>query len=267
MGKLVSCKECGHEIAESAKVCPNCGAKVKKPVYKRWWFWALLVVIIIALMPDTRTDSGKDTQPTQAESQPAKETVSEPAQIDEEPVQKEPELVIPDDVVYSGSGDDVLTIEPLDGAYVFYITGNAGANHFAVTSYDSAGNYVDLLVNTTDPYNGLVVDLTQSATVLEIKATGDWQITLSSIYNVDIVSAGMTHTGSGDSVFLIAGDVSVATITGNAGANHFAVKAYGSNDSDLLVNTTDPYEGKVLVKCDPAFFVVDSEGDWSITLE
>ena len=30
MGKMISCKTCGAEIAKSAKVCPNCGAKNKK---------------------------------------------------------------------------------------------------------------------------------------------------------------------------------------------------------------------------------------------
>lgn len=31
MDKLVTCKTCGSEIAKSAKVCPNCGAKNRPP--------------------------------------------------------------------------------------------------------------------------------------------------------------------------------------------------------------------------------------------
>lgn len=27
---LINCKECGKEISDTAKQCPNCGAKVKK---------------------------------------------------------------------------------------------------------------------------------------------------------------------------------------------------------------------------------------------
>ena len=38
---LTNCKVCGHELAKSAKVCPNCGAKNKKPFYKRTWFIVL----------------------------------------------------------------------------------------------------------------------------------------------------------------------------------------------------------------------------------
>lgn len=72
MGKLVPCKECGHEISESAKVCPNCGAKVKKPVYKRWGFWVLMLVLFLILMPKNSTGSSdKTTKPEQPVSQSA----------------------------------------------------------------------------------------------------------------------------------------------------------------------------------------------------
>ena len=33
--KLISCKACGQEIAKSAKRCPKCGAKNKKPIFKK----------------------------------------------------------------------------------------------------------------------------------------------------------------------------------------------------------------------------------------
>ena len=49
--KMTTCKSCGAEIAASAKTCPKCGAKNKKPVYKRFWFWLLIIVaVFFALM-------------------------------------------------------------------------------------------------------------------------------------------------------------------------------------------------------------------------
>jgi len=45
-GKLKNCPVCGKEMAANAKICPSCGAKNPKPIYKRWWFWVLLVLII-----------------------------------------------------------------------------------------------------------------------------------------------------------------------------------------------------------------------------
>ena len=40
------CKSCGNMIAKNAKVCPSCGAKNKKPVFKRVWFWLLVIVVL-----------------------------------------------------------------------------------------------------------------------------------------------------------------------------------------------------------------------------
>lgn len=45
--KMTTCKHCGQEIAASAKICPHCGGKNKPPIYKRSWFIALIVLIIL----------------------------------------------------------------------------------------------------------------------------------------------------------------------------------------------------------------------------
>jgi len=50
MSKMINCKSCGAEIASSAKTCPSCGAKNKKPVYKRVWFIALIIIVVAAVI-------------------------------------------------------------------------------------------------------------------------------------------------------------------------------------------------------------------------
>ena len=55
--KLVTCKHCGEEIATGAKVCPKCGGKNKKPIYKRPWFIVLVVLIVIGAIGSA---GGKD---------------------------------------------------------------------------------------------------------------------------------------------------------------------------------------------------------------
>ena len=47
--KMTICKYCGAEIATSAKACPNCGAKNKKPIYKRAWFIILAIIVILGI--------------------------------------------------------------------------------------------------------------------------------------------------------------------------------------------------------------------------
>ena len=47
---MINCKVCGTEIASSAKVCPSCGAKNKPPIYKRVWFWLLMVFVVAPII-------------------------------------------------------------------------------------------------------------------------------------------------------------------------------------------------------------------------
>ena len=44
--KMTTCKACGKEIAKSAKSCPSCGGKNKKPLFKRWWFWVIVLLLL-----------------------------------------------------------------------------------------------------------------------------------------------------------------------------------------------------------------------------
>ena len=63
--KLIKCKACDAEIAKTAKCCPHCGAKNKKPIYKRVWLWVLVVIVIFASMGnDTETTPSKDANQT-----------------------------------------------------------------------------------------------------------------------------------------------------------------------------------------------------------
>lgn len=83
MGKMIQCKDCSKEISSSAKFCPSCGAKNKKPFYKKVWFW-LFAVIIIGIMGnavsnDSKLDTGNKQEVSQnqktEENAPVKENV------------------------------------------------------------------------------------------------------------------------------------------------------------------------------------------------
>ena len=59
--KMTVCKHCGQEIAASAKVCPHCGGKNKPPIYKRWWFIALIVLIVLYAIGSSDSNSGSSS--------------------------------------------------------------------------------------------------------------------------------------------------------------------------------------------------------------
>ncbi|MCH4221484.1 MAG: FxLYD domain-containing protein [Eggerthellaceae bacterium] len=43
-----SCKKCGALIPKYSDRCPNCGANLK-PLYKKAWFWVLIVLLVFLL--------------------------------------------------------------------------------------------------------------------------------------------------------------------------------------------------------------------------
>lgn len=45
---LITCKECGNEVSDSAKTCPKCGARVK-PRSKLWLHILVTPILIVAL--------------------------------------------------------------------------------------------------------------------------------------------------------------------------------------------------------------------------
>ena len=49
MAKMKNCASCGKEIASSAKTCPHCGGKNKKPIYLRKWVWLLAVLLVFGI--------------------------------------------------------------------------------------------------------------------------------------------------------------------------------------------------------------------------
>lgn len=47
---MTSCKYCGATVSKTAKSCPHCGGRFKKPVYKRWWFIVIVVVVVLGIL-------------------------------------------------------------------------------------------------------------------------------------------------------------------------------------------------------------------------
>ncbi len=59
MSKMILCKACNNEISKGAKICPKCGHKNKKPIYKRVWFW-LLILFVIGVIGGASSNSKSD---------------------------------------------------------------------------------------------------------------------------------------------------------------------------------------------------------------
>lgn len=174
---------------------------------------------------------------------------------------------IPAPSVYTGTGDDVLSItKPAsDGPVVATIKGNAGGvNNFAVQGMDGDK---DLLVNTTDPYSGSTLMDIQGGTTtqLQVTATGPWSITLSDPRSAPALNPG-ANSGTGDTVLVYRGGTSKAAITGGTGVSNFAVIEYNDSGENLMVNETNPYQGTVPLAAGPAIVAVTATGPWSMAV-
>lgn len=58
--KVTQCKVCGQEMANNSKSCPYCGAKNKRPIYKKWWFWVIVVFIVIGTASSGNDSASQD---------------------------------------------------------------------------------------------------------------------------------------------------------------------------------------------------------------
>lgn len=74
--KMTTCKHCGAEIAASAKVCPQCGGKNKPPIYKRWWFIAIIVLIVLSAIGGSGSSSDGSASSSKSTSKASTSTAS-----------------------------------------------------------------------------------------------------------------------------------------------------------------------------------------------
>ncbi len=174
-------------------------------------------------------------------------------------------VYMPPPSVYEGSGSDYFAIEPPGDPFMLSIQGNTASRHFAITGYDADGARTELFVNTTEPYEGITLDMEETRQ-LEIDAHGEWHIELHSILDAETVSVPGEVEGAGDYVFITEGEPSAADIVGNRQERHFAVHGYGQR-RHLLVNTTEEYDGRVRVPDDVALWKITAVGEWNIHIE
>lgn len=175
--KMKTCRHCGAEIAKSAKVCPNCGGKNAKPIFLRWWFIALVGIILIGAIGGGSSGSKSGgTQQTQqigtvGQASAAAAPQSEPKASEPKASEPTPEPktvyhvgdILQDgnsQIVYVSSGDytsDNQFMQPKEGnKYIFlkFAFINAGKADTSISSYSfeayADGYHVDMFYGGDD---------------------------------------------------------------------------------------------------------------------
>jgi hypothetical protein len=174
---------------------------------------------------------------------------------------------LPEPVVLSGRGDNVVDVTKWDGPAIAHITHSGGSN-FAVWNYGTDGQRIDLLVNTVGSYIGTVpLDwLADEETArFEVTAGGDWEIRIEPLLLVRGEVVPSTFGGTGDDVVYLDGkNPDLLKVDAGTAESNFAIWAWGSEGRDLLVNDIAPYAGTVMVSPDAFLLVIHATGDWQI---
>ena len=82
--KLITCKYCGSEIASNAKACPKCGAKNKKPIFKKWWFYVLAAFIVVGIFGSQSNDTSESKSGPEPSATISSDTNQSEEKIEEE---------------------------------------------------------------------------------------------------------------------------------------------------------------------------------------
>ena len=147
-------------------------------------------------------------------------------------------------------------------------TTQSGGN-FAVISYDSSGNRIDLLVNRIGSYSGIrPIDFLadEHTSRFEVKADGSWTIEILPLSSARSLSVPGEISGAGDDVILLYGSIPDIATTSHSGDSNFVVIAYGGWGKDLLINEIGSYNGGVIVGSDAMILEIMADGNWSVDI-
>ena len=144
--KMTVCSHCGAEIASSAKVCPKCGGKNKKPIYKRPWFIILVIIILLGIIGSAMGGSDKgnaSSSKTAGAVSTASETETDSQSSTEE---KEPEITYTaytvSELMADLENNALGAAEKYKNQYV-ELTGK-------LDNIDSAGKYINITAGDSD---------------------------------------------------------------------------------------------------------------------
>lgn len=99
MGKKSTvCKNCGQPLSGKEKQCPACGERQKKPIYKRWWLW--VIVVLIAIGVATGGEDGGDTAGDVTNTPvPTQSAASDAPEISDENENQQPQDDVPTEYI------------------------------------------------------------------------------------------------------------------------------------------------------------------------
>jgi len=95
------CPKCSTILSKKAKTCPQCGSKIKKSIFKRWWFWVVVIIGVVVIV--SISNSGNSSSPA---APPAPSSVATP----------QPVLITTPELDSESINEDLLTQIPTESS-------------------------------------------------------------------------------------------------------------------------------------------------------
>lgn len=136
-----TCPKCNAEITESkAKACESCGASLKAPIYKKWWFWVIIAlgVLIIA-------STGSTEETNQDSSSPATSASSQISSVNNQNSKKTYEIVDLQKMLDDLNENALRAESTYQNKYV-QVTGK-------IVNFDSDGAYISIEPKNASEWN------------------------------------------------------------------------------------------------------------------
>ena len=143
------CRKCGNQLEDGLVTCPQCGepvgkTKVKKPLYKKWWFWVLMgLATIVTIAMIGSSGNTEEPQGTQQESSQTVQTKQNTENKKEEAIQYE---VVDLQAMLDALDGNALKAEKTYQDKNVEVTGK-------IANFDSDGSYITIEPVNADTWN------------------------------------------------------------------------------------------------------------------
>lgn len=258
--KMTTCRFCGAEIAASAKTCPHCGGKNKKPFYKKWWFWVIAVIFVAAVLPR----GGKKAEKAETAVKPTAavtETVTATPTPTAEPLPVREEM----------NGFDKETNQTLEyGGVIFqlpsYLTrdeSEEGSNGKLRYAYEDGQNAYVLTFEIADTTGEKFISSRDAVQEKLVKNSKNGKLISSSDQNIEGMTSRIFEFTCGDNnevlskILLIYNYDTAKAICVTTGERLTAPKSFGSDTTKIfytlkkVVPEKEPVEGEAAVENQP----------------
>lgn len=215
--KMIICRNCNTPISGKAKICPSCGAKNKKPFYKKGWLIILAAIVVIVVIGFTGSSRNKGEKFEWDDI--------ELSNILPEPKSNVGKIIINDDdhfIIYIYKTSKAEYENYLEECQSAGFTVESEKSEMYYDAYNETGYKLSLWYNNSDEELHISLDAPMEMGTLQWPASE-----IASLLPIPKSNVGTISSESSDGVYIYVGDTSIDDY--NAYVNECFKKGFSIN--------------------------------------